>query len=104
MSIIFDLFEPSRRHREEERNRLEWTRDEEGLGDPHRGPIDLDSGVVKVKAPDEDQDDVSPELTPSESRESNDSRAPDDPVTAEEPDSETDHQPQNRTVTKPAAP
>lgn len=50
VSIILDWLVPSRRHREEERNRLEWTRDQEGLGDPHKGPIDLDSGVVKIKA------------------------------------------------------
>ncbi|NUP51428.1 MAG: hypothetical protein HOW97_29555, partial [Catenulispora sp.] len=43
------MFVPSRRHLEEEQNRLEWTRDEEGQGDPHRGPIDLDSGVVKIQ-------------------------------------------------------
>ncbi|WP_370369926.1 DUF6191 domain-containing protein [Catenulispora sp. GP43] len=43
------MFVPSRRHVEDERNRLEWTRDEEGEGDPHRGPIDLDSGVVSIK-------------------------------------------------------
>lgn len=49
MSVFFDMFAPSRRHLEEERNRLEWTRDEEGEGDPHRGPIDLDSGVVSIK-------------------------------------------------------
>lgn len=49
MSVFFDLFVPSRRHVEDERNRLEWTRDEEGEGDPHRGPIDLDSGVVSIK-------------------------------------------------------
>lgn len=49
MSVFFDVFVPSRRHVEDERNRLEWTRDEEGEGDPHRGPIDLDSGVVSIK-------------------------------------------------------
>jgi hypothetical protein len=52
MSVFFDMFIPSRRHVEDERNRLEWTRDEEGEGDPHRGPIDLDSGVVSIKPPD----------------------------------------------------
>ena len=50
MSIILDWLVPSRRHREEEQHRLEWTRDETGQGDPHRGPIDLDSGVVTIKA------------------------------------------------------
>ena len=50
MSVFFDMFVPSRRHVEDERNRLEWTRDEEGEGDPHRGPIDLDSCVFSIKA------------------------------------------------------
>ncbi|MBY8882761.1 DUF6191 domain-containing protein [Actinacidiphila acidipaludis] len=45
-----ELFLPSARFREEERNRLEWTRDEEGQGDPYRGPIDLDSGTVQMRA------------------------------------------------------
>ncbi|MEY9910757.1 hypothetical protein ABIA35_007007 [Catenulispora sp. MAP12-49] len=53
MSVFFDMFVPSRRHVEDERNRQEWTRDEEGEGDPHRGPIDLDSGVVSIKSPDQ---------------------------------------------------
>ncbi|WP_194909128.1 DUF6191 domain-containing protein [Catenulispora rubra] len=51
MSVFFDMFVPSRRHVEDERNRLEWTREEEGEGDPHRGPIDLDGGVVSIKMP-----------------------------------------------------
>lgn len=50
MSILEEIFFPSARHREEEKHRLEWTRDEEGEGDPYRGPIDLDSGVVRVRA------------------------------------------------------
>ncbi|GAA2053689.1 hypothetical protein GCM10009839_72020 [Catenulispora yoronensis] len=53
-----DWFLPSRRHVEEERNRLEWSRDETGLGDPHTGPIDLDSGVVKIKADGPDEPDA----------------------------------------------
>lgn len=52
MSIFEVLFAPGRRHIEEEKNRLEWTRDEEGEGDPHHGPIDLDSGHVVISAPD----------------------------------------------------
>jgi uncharacterized protein DUF6191 len=47
--VFEDIFLPSSRHREEERNRLEWNRDDEGEGDPYRGPIDLDSGVVRVR-------------------------------------------------------
>ncbi len=51
MSIFDELFNPSARFREEEKRRLEWMRDEEGEGDPHRGPIDLDSGAVRIKVP-----------------------------------------------------
>ncbi|MDI5965167.1 DUF6191 domain-containing protein [Streptomyces sp. SL13] len=49
--ILNDLFTPGSRHTEDERNRLEWTRDEEGEGDPHHGPIDLSSGKVVMQAP-----------------------------------------------------
>ncbi len=49
MSVFFDMFVPNRRFIEEEQNRLEWTREEEGEGEPHRGPIDLDSGTVTIK-------------------------------------------------------
>jgi hypothetical protein len=48
VGIFDELFNPSARHREEERNRNEWLKDDEGEGDPHRGPIDLDSGVVRI--------------------------------------------------------
>jgi hypothetical protein len=43
------LLAPSKRHELEERRRLELSRDEEGSADPHRGPIDLDSGTVRVR-------------------------------------------------------
>jgi uncharacterized protein DUF6191 len=49
VSILEEVFAPSSRHRQEERERLEWTRDDEGEGDPHRGPIDLDSGTVHIR-------------------------------------------------------
>ena len=53
MSNIFEeLFNPGARYREEEKHRLEWMRDEEGEGDPHRGPINLDSGVVQIRLDD----------------------------------------------------
>ncbi|WP_431775039.1 DUF6191 domain-containing protein [Streptomyces cucumeris] len=48
-NLIEELFTPSRRHTEEERNRLEVTLDEVGSNDPGRGPIDLDSGRVVVR-------------------------------------------------------
>lgn len=51
MGIFDELFNPSARFREEEREKNEWMRDDEGEGDPHRGPIDLDSGVVRIAAP-----------------------------------------------------
>ena len=51
---MFDAFEqlfaPGRRHLTEERNRLLATRDEAGDAGPGRGPVDLDSGVVVIKA------------------------------------------------------
>ncbi|WP_182453508.1 DUF6191 domain-containing protein [Streptacidiphilus sp. P02-A3a] len=46
-----DLFLPGARHREEERNRLELTRDEDGDNEPDRGPVDLDSGAVVIRVP-----------------------------------------------------
>jgi hypothetical protein len=49
VSIFDEIFNPSARHREEEKNRLEWMRDDEGEGDPHHGPIDLDSGSVQIR-------------------------------------------------------
>lgn len=50
MSIFFDLFSPGQRHRVDEQERLEHTREVEGLGEPGRGPVDLNSGVVLIKA------------------------------------------------------
>ena len=46
-----DLFLPGARHREEERNRLELTRDQDGETEPDRGPVDLDSGSVVIRVP-----------------------------------------------------
>ncbi|MFI9625653.1 DUF6191 domain-containing protein [Streptomyces sp. NPDC052042] len=46
-----ELFAPGRRHVAEERKRLELTRVDLGVGDPGRGPIDLTSGKVVVRAP-----------------------------------------------------
>ncbi len=50
MSIFFDLFSPGQRHRVDEQERLEHTREVEGVGEPGRGPVDLNSGVVLIKA------------------------------------------------------
>lgn len=48
-NILEELFAPSRKYTDDERNRLELFRDEEGNGDPARGPIDLASGKVVVR-------------------------------------------------------
>ncbi|MFH9607442.1 DUF6191 domain-containing protein [Streptomyces sp. NPDC017448] len=46
-----ELFAPGRRHTSDERKRLALSRVDLGVGDPHRGPIDLGSGKVTVRAP-----------------------------------------------------
>ncbi|QNP70015.1 hypothetical protein IAG44_11515 [Streptomyces roseirectus] len=46
-----ELFSPGRKHTRDEQNRLELTREDVGDGDPGRGPIDLSSGKVTVRAP-----------------------------------------------------
>lgn len=50
-NVLEDLFAPSRKHTDDERNRLELFREEEGIGDPARGPIDLSSGKVVMRPP-----------------------------------------------------
>ncbi|MEU5531843.1 DUF6191 domain-containing protein [Streptomyces sp. NPDC020362] len=49
MNILEEVFLPSARHVQEERQRLEWMRDDDGEGDPYRGPIDLDNGIVHIR-------------------------------------------------------
>lgn len=51
-----ELFAPGRKHTSDERKRLELSRVDLGVGDPHRGPIDLASGKVTVRAPAPDTD------------------------------------------------
>ncbi|MFJ5866053.1 DUF6191 domain-containing protein [Streptomyces parvus] len=46
-----ELFAPGRGHTSDERKRLELSRVDLGVGDPHRGAIDLASGKVTVRAP-----------------------------------------------------
>jgi hypothetical protein len=50
-NLMDELFVPSRKHTEDERNRLALTREDEGSSDPARGPIDLASGRVTVRPP-----------------------------------------------------
>jgi hypothetical protein len=49
-----DLFAPGRKHTRDEQNRLELTREDVGDADPGRGPIDLASGKVIVRPPEQD--------------------------------------------------
>ena len=49
MSIFNELFNPNARHREDEKARHEWMRDDAGDADPHKGPIDLDCGTVQIR-------------------------------------------------------
>lgn len=46
-----ELFAPGRKHTTDERKRLELSRVDVAAGDPARGPIDLTSGRVTVRAP-----------------------------------------------------
>jgi hypothetical protein len=69
-----ELFVPSRKHTEDERNRLALTREEEGSNDPARGPIDLASGTVTIRSPRRDQD-TAPQMPVG-------SRTPDGPADA----------------------
>ncbi|MFJ9110600.1 DUF6191 domain-containing protein [Streptomyces sp. NPDC102283] len=46
-----ELFAPGRKHTSDEQKRLELSRVDLGIGDPNRGPIDLTSGKVTVRAP-----------------------------------------------------
>ncbi|MBO0655193.1 MULTISPECIES: DUF6191 domain-containing protein [Streptomyces] len=48
-NVIDEVFAPGRERTEEERNRLEFTREDVGDGDPAKGPIDLDSGHVVIR-------------------------------------------------------
>jgi hypothetical protein len=45
-----EIFAPGRKHTDDERNRLALTRVDTADGDPGRGPIDLASGKVTVRA------------------------------------------------------
>ncbi|MFI5905160.1 DUF6191 domain-containing protein [Streptomyces cyaneofuscatus] len=49
-----ELFAPGRKHGADEQKRLELSRVDVAAGDPGRGPIDLTSGKVTVRAPEAD--------------------------------------------------
>ncbi|MEW2167896.1 DUF6191 domain-containing protein [Streptomyces sp. NPDC007084] len=59
-NMFEQLFAPGRKHTEDERKRLELTRVDLNDGDPGRGPIDLTSGKVVVRAPKHPEDGDSP--------------------------------------------
>ncbi|QIQ02514.1 hypothetical protein HA039_09480 [Streptomyces liangshanensis] len=52
-NMIEQLFAPGRKHTHEEQKRLELSRVDVDANDPGRGPIDLASGKVTIRVPDE---------------------------------------------------
>ncbi|MGW6566823.1 DUF6191 domain-containing protein [Streptomyces sp. NPDC054975] len=50
-NMMEELFAPGRQHTEDERQRLELTREDAGDADPARGPVDLSSGAVLIRVP-----------------------------------------------------
>ncbi|WP_274709500.1 DUF6191 domain-containing protein [Streptomyces tubbatahanensis] len=50
-NLLEQLFAPSRKHADDERQRLEHTRVQAGSTDPGAGPIDLSSGHVLIRPP-----------------------------------------------------
>ncbi|MER5789441.1 DUF6191 domain-containing protein [Streptomyces sp. NPDC001980] len=53
-NMFEELFAPGRKHTHEEQKRLELTREDVGDTDPGRGPIDLASGKVVIRLPQEE--------------------------------------------------
>ena len=78
MSVFFELFSPGQRHRVDEQERLEHTREVEQPSEPGRGPIDLGGGVVVIKPP----------AAAEGSAAADESAEPAEPAEAEEPDTE----------------
>ncbi|MEV5375745.1 hypothetical protein B7P34_21325 [Streptosporangium nondiastaticum] len=50
-NIFEEVFAPGRKHAHDEQKRLELTREDTGDADPARGPVDLDSGRVVIRLP-----------------------------------------------------
>ncbi|GGP83881.1 hypothetical protein GCM10010215_06840 [Streptomyces virginiae] len=55
-NMIEELFNPGRKHTNDEKKRLELSRTDVGDNDPGRGPIDLDSGRVLIRLDEETAD------------------------------------------------
>lgn len=51
MFNLIELFQPGRKHTDDEQKRLELSRVDVADGDPGHGPIDLTSGKVVVRLP-----------------------------------------------------
>nr|WSX49640.1 DUF6191 domain-containing protein [Streptomyces sp. NBC_00974] len=49
-NMIEELFSPGRKHTDDEKKRLELSRTDVSDNDPGKGPIDLDSGKVLIRA------------------------------------------------------
>ncbi|WP_327688266.1 DUF6191 domain-containing protein [Streptomyces tubercidicus] len=49
-NIAEELFAPGGKHTDEERQKMSLVVDDVGDGDPGKGPIDLSSGTVVVRA------------------------------------------------------
>ncbi len=60
-NLIEELFAPGRRHTDDERRRLDHTRVEEGSNDPGSGPVDLTSGHVVIRPPEQPRTDPHPD-------------------------------------------
>ncbi|MFF9899907.1 DUF6191 domain-containing protein [Streptomyces longispororuber] len=55
-NVFEQLFAPGRKHTDDEKKRLELTRVDINDGDPGHGPIDLSSGKVVVRLPQQPDD------------------------------------------------
>ncbi|MEU9373324.1 DUF6191 domain-containing protein [Streptomyces sp. NPDC048255] len=55
-NLIEELFNPGRKHTDEEKKRLELSRVDLNDGDPGRGPIDLESGKVVIRVEEQPPD------------------------------------------------
>ncbi|MFG2649491.1 DUF6191 domain-containing protein [Streptomyces sp. NPDC048436] len=65
MFNLMELFQPGRKHTDDEQKRLELSRTDVADGDPGRGPIDLTSGKVVVRVPQQTEPtDTGPDVGP----------------------------------------
>ncbi|WP_415951602.1 DUF6191 domain-containing protein [Streptomyces sp. KLOTTS4A1] len=55
-NLIDELFNPGRKHTDEERKRLALTKADINDGDPGKGPIDLTSGKVVIRVPSQEEE------------------------------------------------